>query len=53
MQARRTGEVCYQFGSLPNRCIGETLMEIRTVNNLPSAAAHDDAVWCLLAIELS
>jgi transposase len=28
-------------------------MEIRTVNNLPSAAAHDDAVWCLLAIELS
>ena len=28
-------------------------MEIRTVNNLPSAAAHDDAVRCLLAIELS
>src|SRR5215831_12891238 len=36
-----------------HRCIGETLMEIRTVNNLPSAATHDDAVRCLLAIELS
>src|SRR5215471_9688107 len=36
-----------------HRCIGETLMEIRTVNNLPSAAAHEDAVRCLLAIELS
>jgi len=28
-------------------------MEVRTVNNLPPAAAHDDAVRCLLAIELS
>ena len=28
-------------------------MEARTVNNLPPAAAHDDAVRCLLAIELS
>src|ERR1700726_5157846 len=31
----------------------ETLMEARTVNNLPPAAPHDDAVRCLLAIELS
>src|SRR5215813_2706043 len=36
------------------RCIGETLMEARTVNNLPPAASHDDdAVRCVLAIELS
>ena len=28
-------------------------MEARTVNNLPPAAAHDGAVRCLLAIELS
>jgi hypothetical protein len=28
-------------------------MEARTVNNLPPAAAHDDALRCLLAIELS
>jgi transposase len=28
-------------------------MEARTVNNLPPAGAHDDAVRCLLAIELS
>jgi transposase len=28
-------------------------MEDRTVNNLPPAAPHDDAVRCLLAIELS
>ncbi|WP_028351705.1 hypothetical protein [Bradyrhizobium murdochi] len=28
-------------------------MEARTVNNLPPAATHDDAVRCLLAIELS
>jgi transposase len=28
-------------------------MEARVVNNLPSAAAHDGAVRCLLAIELS
>jgi transposase len=28
-------------------------MEARLVNNLPPAAAHDDAVRCLLAIELS
>jgi len=28
-------------------------MEARTVNNLPPAAAHNDAVRCLLAIELS
>jgi transposase len=28
-------------------------MEARTVNNLPPAAAHDDSVRCLLAIELS
>ena len=28
-------------------------MEARTVNNLPSAAAHDGAVRCLVAIELS
>ena len=31
----------------------ETLMEACTVNNLPPAAPHDDAVRCLLAIELS
>src|SRR6201981_379330 len=31
----------------------ETLMEARTVTNLPPAAPHDDAVRCLLAIELS
>jgi transposase len=31
----------------------ETLMEARTVNNLQPAAPHDDAVRCLLAIELS
>ena len=28
-------------------------MEARTVNTLPPAATHDDAVRCLLAIELS
>jgi transposase len=28
-------------------------MEARTVNNLPPAAAHDDAVRCLFAIEMS
>jgi transposase len=28
-------------------------MEARTVNSLPSAAAHDGAVRCLFAIELS
>jgi transposase len=28
-------------------------MEARTVNNLPPAGAHDDAVRCILAIELS
>jgi transposase len=28
-------------------------MDARTVNNLPPAAPHDDAVRCLLAIELS
>jgi hypothetical protein len=28
-------------------------MAARTVNNLPPAGAHDDAVPCLLAIELS
>jgi len=28
-------------------------MEARTVNNLPPAGTHDDAVRCLLAIELS
>src|SRR5215471_13120204 len=28
-------------------------MDVRTVNNLPPAAAHDEAVRCLLAIELS
>jgi len=28
-------------------------MEARTVNNLPSAGTHDDAVRCVLAIELS
>src|SRR5215469_13280328 len=28
-------------------------MEARTVNNLPPAGAHDDAVRCVLAIELS
>src|SRR6201987_3344636 len=31
----------------------ETLMEARTVNNLPPAAPHDDAVRGLLAIQLS
>ncbi len=28
-------------------------MEARTINNMPPAAPHDDAVRCLLAIELS
>ena len=28
-------------------------MDARTVNNLPPAAAHDGAVRCLMAIELS
>ena len=28
-------------------------MEARTVNKLPPAGAHDDAVRCVLAIELS
>jgi transposase len=28
-------------------------MDVRTVNNLPPAAAHDAKVRCLLAIELS
>jgi len=28
-------------------------MNVRTVNNLPRAAAHDEAVRCLPAIELS
>jgi hypothetical protein len=28
-------------------------MDVRTVNNLPPAATHDEAVRCLLAIELS
>src|SRR5215471_18407726 len=28
-------------------------MDVRTVNNLPPAAAHYEAVRCLLAIELS
>jgi len=28
-------------------------MDVRTVNNLPPAVAHDEAVRCLLAIELS
>src|SRR5215470_5660897 len=28
-------------------------MDVRTVNNLPPAAAHDETVRCLLAIELS
>src|SRR5947207_8363242 len=28
-------------------------MEARTVNNLPPATSHDDAVRCVLAIELS
>jgi transposase len=31
----------------------ERVMEARTVNNLPPAAAHDDAERCPLAIELS
>ena len=28
-------------------------MEARTVNNLPPAGTHDDAICCVLAIELS
>ena len=28
-------------------------MEARTVNNLPPAGIHDDAICCVLAIELS
>jgi len=28
-------------------------MEARTVNNLPPAGTHDDAIYCVLAIELS
>jgi transposase len=28
-------------------------MDARTVNNMPPAATHDEAVRCLMAIELS
>ena len=28
-------------------------MEARTMNNLPPAGTHDDAICCVLAIELS
>ena len=28
-------------------------MEARTVNNLPPAGTHDDAMCCVLAVELS
>ena len=28
-------------------------MEARTVNNLPPAGTHDDAIYCVLAMELS
>ena len=31
----------------------EILMEARTVNNLPLAGTHDDAICCILAMELS
>ena len=37
----------------PTTSAQEILMEARTVNNLPSAGAHDGAVRCVLAIELS
>src|SRR6201998_457797 len=43
----------YLVGINPPTSALETLMEPRTVNNLPPAAPHDDAVRCLLAIELS
>jgi transposase len=53
MQAQRAESAICSVSST-TRCIGETLMEARTVNNLPPAASHDDdAVRCVLAIELS
>src|SRR6516164_526926 len=52
---RRGGRIVLSARCQPTtRCIGETLMEARTVNNLPPAASHDDdAVRCVLAVELS
>src|SRR6201993_3135271 len=52
MQARGA-ESAYLVGINLTTSALETLMEARTVNNLPPAAPHDDAVRCLLAIELS
>jgi hypothetical protein len=51
MQAQRAESATARFYP-PTKAL-ETLMEARTVNNLPPAAPHDDAVRCLLAIELS
>jgi hypothetical protein len=51
MQARRT-ESATVLG-ITHHQHRRYLMEARVVNNLPPAAAHDGAVRCLLAIELS
>src|ERR1700758_5297078 len=53
MQARGAESVINLLGINLTTSALETLMEARTVNNLPPAAPHDDAVRCLLAIELS
>jgi hypothetical protein len=50
---RRGGRKCYLVGINLTTSALETLLEARTVNNLLPAALHDDAVRCLLAIELS
>jgi hypothetical protein len=47
---RRRG---YRLVSAPSTCTWEILMEARTLNHLPPAGSHDEAVRCLLAIELS
>jgi hypothetical protein len=52
MQARRT-ESATVLGINPPPAHREILMEARVVTNLSPAAAHDGAVRCLLAIELS
>jgi hypothetical protein len=53
MQAQRAESAISARCQPTTRSLGETLMEARTVNHLPPAAPHDDAVRCLLAIELS
>src|SRR5215472_368192 len=47
------GEKLLSARCQPTTSAEEILMEARTVNNLPPAGTHDDAVCCILAIELS